>query len=164
VILIDTSGLLAALFSDQNHHEACARALREAKPPRILSPFVLAELDYLILKYAGVEAEAALIDEVSRGVYDVRDFVDQRGLGYAEIERLLHRHADLRIGLADASLIILADRYDTKDVLTLDLRHFRAIRPITRKNFRILPFDAPEEPLRTVPAPGRSRRPRATRR
>jgi len=161
VSLIDTSGLLAALFSDQNHHEACARALREAKPPRILSPFVLAELDYLILKYAGVEAEAALIDEVSRGVYDVETF---GGRDYAEIERLLHRHADLRIGLADASLIILADRYDTKDVLTLDLRHFRAIRPITRKNFRILPFDAPEEPLRTVPAPGRSRRPRATRR
>lgn len=161
MILIDTSGLLAALFPDQNHHEECARALREAKPPRIMSPFVLAELDYLILKYAGVEAEAALIDEVSRGVYDVENF---SGRDYAEIEILLHRHADLRIGLADASIIILADRYDTKDVLTLDLRHFRAIRPITKRNFRILPFDAPEEPLRTVPAPDTSRRPRARRR
>ena len=41
MILLDTSGLLAALFSDQNRHEECARALREASPPRIVSPFVL---------------------------------------------------------------------------------------------------------------------------
>lgn len=162
MILIDTSGLLAALFPDQNHHEECARALREAKPPRILSPFVLAEIDSLILRYAGVEAEAALIDEVARGVYDVEKFSRR---DYAEIVRLLHRHADLKIGLVDASIIMLADRHDTKDVLTLDLRHFRAIRPITKKNFRILPFDSePVAPLRTAPAPGRSRTRRAVRR
>lgn len=160
MILIDTSGLLAALFPDQNHHEECARALREAKPPRILSPFVLAEVDSLILRYAGVEAQAALIDEVARGVYDVEKFSRR---DYAGIVRLLHRHAALKIGLADASIIMLADRHDTKDVLTLDLHHFRAIRPITRKNFRILPFDS--EPLpRTAPVPDKSRTRRATRR
>ena len=140
MILIDTSGLLAALFPDQNHHEECAQALRDAKPPRILSPFVVAELDYLILKYAGVEAEAALVDEIARGVYQVEEFTRH---DYREMERLLYRHEALRIGIADASQIILADRYDTKDILTLDLRHFRAIRPLMKKNFRILPFDAP---------------------
>jgi hypothetical protein len=30
-------------------------------------------------------------------------------------------------------------RYDTLDILTLDERHFRAIRPAPRKSFRILP-------------------------
>jgi predicted nucleic acid-binding protein len=50
VILLDTSGLLAAMFEDQNHHEACARVLREAEDERIISPFVLAEADYLIQK------------------------------------------------------------------------------------------------------------------
>jgi len=38
-------------------------------------------------------------------VYEVADFTRR---DYAEIERLLHRHADLKIGLADASIIMLA--------------------------------------------------------
>lgn len=155
MILIDTSGLLAALFPDQNHHEACARALREAEPPRILSPFVLAELDYLILKYAGVEAEIALMDEVSRRVYEIPDI---NRFNWHDLKIMLERYADLRIGLADASLLIFADYYKTNEVLTLDQRHFRAIRPPTFANFRILPFDA--EPQPTKPRATKTSRPR----
>ena len=138
MILLDTSGLLAALFADQRQHEACARALREAEPPRILSPFVVAELDYLILKYAGVEAEVALLEEIAAGVYEVAPF-EAHDIDEARIQ--IERYQSLRIGLADASLIVLADRYDTRDVLTLDERHFRAMRPTARRSFRILPAD-----------------------
>jgi hypothetical protein len=39
---------------------------------------------------------------------------------------------------------VLAERYDTNEVLTLDQRHFRVIAPLTRRfdAFRILPADA----------------------
>ena len=47
VILLDTSGLLAALDSAQRAHAEAAASLTEATPPLLLSPFVLAELDYL---------------------------------------------------------------------------------------------------------------------
>ena len=139
MILLDTSGLLAAMFSDQNHHAECAKALREAKPPRVMSPFVLAELDYLIVKYAGVEAEVKLFDEITNGVYrvatfDVNDVMEARGI--------VSRYKALRIGIADASTVILANRYATRDVLTLDERHFRALRPRSGRPFRLLPADA----------------------
>jgi predicted nucleic acid-binding protein len=139
MILLDTSGLLAALFSDQNRHEECARALREAPPPRILSPFVLAELDYLIAKYAGVPAEVALLEEIERGVYELAVFDEFNMSGARQI---VERYSDLNIGLADASIAVLSERYDTRDVLTLDERHFRAIRPSPRRRFRLLPADA----------------------
>lgn len=139
MILLDTSGLLAALFSDQRQHEECARALRAAPSPRIISPFVLAELDYLIIKYAGVPAEVALLEEIVRGVYELAVF-DEFNLEKAR--EIIDRYSDLSVGLADASLVVLADRYDTRDVLTLDERHFRALRPSPRKRFRILPADA----------------------
>lgn len=113
MILLDTSGLLAALFADQNHHEECARILRESKPPRVLSPFVLAELDHLILKYAGVEAELALLAEVGRGVYELAKF-DRYDIDFAEI---VEQYRDLRIGLADASIAVCAKRWQTRDVL-----------------------------------------------
>jgi len=139
MILLDTSGLLAALFSDQNRHEECARALREASPPRIVSPFVLAELDDLIAKYAGVPAEVALLEEIERGAYELAVFDE---FNVAKAREIIERYSDLNIGLADASIAVLAERYDTRDVLTLDERHFRAIRPSPRRRFRILPADA----------------------
>jgi len=55
--------------------------------------------------------------------------------------RVMQRYVDLQIGLADASIVVLAERYDVTSVLTLDERHFRAMRPGPRKRFKLLPFD-----------------------
>jgi predicted nucleic acid-binding protein len=52
------------------------------------------------------------------------------------------RYADLDVGLADASIVVLAARHDTRDVLTLDERHFRAVRTLDRKRFRLWPADS----------------------
>lgn len=139
MILVDTSGILAALFSDQNRHEECAEALLNATAPLIISPFVLAETDYLIQKFGGVDAETLFLAEVGRGAYELATFDED------EVEAARHiitKYRPLGIGLADASIAVLAVRYDTLDVLTLDERHFRAIRPAPRKSFRILPADS----------------------
>ena len=50
--------------------------------------------------------------------------------------------ADLGLGLADASIVVLAGRHQTVDVLTLDERHFRAISGPHDRPFRLLPADA----------------------
>jgi predicted nucleic acid-binding protein len=139
VILLDTSGLLAALFPDQQRHEECARVLIEAQPPLIVSPFVLAETDYLIQKFAGLDTELLFLDDVANGAYLVVEFGPD---DVAAARRIIAKSRSLRIGLADASIAVLAQRYDVFDVLTLAERHFRAIRPAPRKNFRILPADA----------------------
>ena len=138
MILLDTSGLLAALFDDQRHHEECAEVLRNAGGPLILSPFVLAETDYLIQKYAGVNAEIMFLEDVERGAYKLVNFVHD---DMQNMRIMVRRYKDLNIGITDASLIVLADRFDCRDVLTLDIRHFRATRPTTKKSFRILPAD-----------------------
>jgi len=70
MIVLDTSGLLAAIDGSQRHHAACAALLARTRPPLILSPFVLAELDYLLATEMGGDAEAALLREVSRAPFD----------------------------------------------------------------------------------------------
>jgi predicted nucleic acid-binding protein len=139
VILLDTSGLLAALFADQNQHEACAQVLRDAEPPFLLSPLILAETAYLIQKYGGIVAERLFLSEVVRGAYELVIF-DKEDMRVAA--GVVAAYSDLQIGIADASLAALAERYECRDVLTLDLRHFRALRPGPRRRFRILPADA----------------------
>jgi hypothetical protein len=138
VIILDTSGLLAAIDASQRAHEAARRALAAAAPPWILSPFILAELDYLLATRVGQPAERALLAEVGRGVYRL-DSLEPAEIAAAE--RIIGRYAELEIGLADASLVVLANRYGTRDLLTLDERHFRALRGPGGRPFRVLPAD-----------------------
>jgi uncharacterized protein len=137
VILLDTSGLLAALDSAQRRHSESAASLRAATPPLLLSPFVLAELDYLLATRVGEPARMSLLGEVARGAYDLQPFAP------ADIRNataVIKRHADLGISLADASIVVLAIRHDARDVLTLDERHFRVL-DANRNPFRLLPAD-----------------------
>ncbi len=138
MIIVDTSGLLAALFPDQRRHEEAARVLLEMEGPFILSPFVLAELDYLVAKLAGTEVEMALLDELARGAYRLAEF----GPGSVALARkIIGEYPGLDLGLADASLVVLAESLGTRDLLTLDERHFRTVRGPGGEPFRLLPAD-----------------------
>jgi predicted nucleic acid-binding protein len=139
VIILDTSGLLAAIDASQRHHRAAADALRRSPGPLLLSPFVLAELDHLLTTRVSAAAAAALLGQVEAGAYRLEpmDAVD-----IAQAAGVIDRHLDLELGLADASLVVLAERHDVGDILTLDERHFRAVVGARGRPFRILPADA----------------------
>ena len=138
MILVDSSGLLAAIDSSQREHTTAAHALEAAEPPLLLSPFVLAELDYFLATRIGSRAEVALLEEVAAGAYQLEPFGrDDVAAALAVIER----YGDLGLGLADASIVVLADRHETSDVLTLDERHFRTVRRSKGETFRLLPTD-----------------------
>ena len=138
-MLLDTSGLLAALFADQRGHTECAAVLSAAGGDLALTPFVLAELDYLVGRHAGVDAQLALLEEVARGAYQLAAFDAQ---DVAAARDVIARFSDLAIGLADASIVVLSQRAGCRDVLTLDQRHFRALRGFRGRPFRLLPADA----------------------
>jgi uncharacterized protein len=138
LILLDTSGMLAALAANQQSHAEARAALEQARPPYILSPFVLAELDYLIAREGGQAAEVAFLHEVAAGAYDLVPFVHD---DVVMATTVIEQYRDLQIGLADASIVVLAGRLGAVDLLTLDERHFRALRTPSGKPFRILPAD-----------------------
>lgn len=104
---------------------------------------MLAELDYLLATRVGLAAETALLDEVGRGTYQL----DTMGASdVADALRTIERFSEHAIGLADASIVVLAERHDVTDVLTLDERHFRVLRASGDRRFRVLPADGPARP------------------
>lgn len=50
----------------------------------------------------------------------------------------MERSADVPMDFADATLVLLAGRLGTTDVLTLDRRGFAAYRPRTGRAFRLV--------------------------
>jgi len=137
LILLDASGLLTALDESQPHHVDARRALENEAPPFLLSPFVLAELDYLIVRTAGVAPELDFLHAVAERTYELVPFETDDVMQASEI---VDRYRDLAIGVADASIVVIAERYNTNRVLTLDERHFRAFR-VKGRRFVILPAD-----------------------
>jgi predicted nucleic acid-binding protein len=138
LIICDTSGLVAAYSATDGRSPQVTDLLMHEPGQLIVSPFVLAELDYLIQTRAGIRDELKVLADVANGVYSLAD-IDRFDI--AQAAAVVERYRSMNIGLADASIVVLAARYGTTRLLTFDERHFRAIRPLTADAFTILPAD-----------------------
>lgn len=136
MIVADTSGLLALFNAREPKHVAARKVVESEAEPLVVSPYVVAEVDYLVATRLGVEAEATILEELAGGAYEL-PAMEQADLRAAA--DVVIRYRDQDIGVADASLVVLASRYRTKSILTLDHRHFSVVRPLDGGRFRLLP-------------------------
>lgn len=138
-LVLDAGVLFAQADADDADHEDVV-ALLESEPGLLVtSQLAVAEADYLILTRLGVDVELSFLDDLAAGTFQV-ECLDREGLGIAR--DLARRHRDLELGLADASLVVLADRHDTNRIATFDERAFRTVTPLRGDAFAVLPADA----------------------
>ncbi len=137
-LIVDTGGLLSVLDGNQDDHDLFLEAVQTARGPLLVSPLILAELDHLILDRYGRQAELTAIEEIE-SAYQVERVEDE---DLIRARHLLIRYADLTtFDLADASCVVLAERYGCFDILTTDQRDFRTVAGHDGQHFRILPYD-----------------------
>ena len=139
MIILDTSGVYAFKDESADEHMAVRQVLESDPGPFIMSPFVLAELDYLLAGRLGQAVEREVLEDVADGAYELAEFGPDDVVAAME---LIDRYSDLKIGLADASVAVLAARHRTMRLLTLDERDFRPMRPLYGAAFTLLPADA----------------------
>jgi len=135
-LIVDTSALLAYFDASEPDHAAVEHDLNSSTDLLVVSPYVLAELDYLVVTRHGVHAELAVLDELTSGAWDLAGF-DVADLRQAR--SIVARYGDHDIGVADASNVVLAHRHRTRTIVTLDRRHFELLRPIDGNRFTVLP-------------------------
>jgi len=138
VIIVDTSALLSAMDADDPDQPRTSAAIRASNGPRLISPFILAELDYLLTRRVGAPVARRLLDEVIGGAYRLEPF-DADDVRQAAT--VLVRYQGLDLGLADASIVVLAERHRINEIVTLEERHFRVVAGPGGRPFRILPAD-----------------------
>lgn len=95
---------------------------------------VVAEVSYLLGRNLGPEADARFL--AGLGAVDVAVPEPE---DWTRIAELVRAYRDFPLGGTDASIVVLAERLDTDLVITLDHRHFAAIRPRHVAAFRLLP-------------------------
>jgi predicted nucleic acid-binding protein len=141
VAIADTSALLAVFNRKDAEHTSCVEA-RARVGHLVISPLVLAELDYLISSRVGADVAISVLDHIL-GKVDVKRYeVPDLSPHLRTARALMGVYKNMNIGLADAMNAALAAYFRTDAVLTLDRTHFRAIRPLTaHTHFRLLPDD-----------------------
>jgi predicted nucleic acid-binding protein len=132
--ILDTSVVFAAADDDDRNHAACVSVLRRADLHLIIPTLVVAEAAYLIGRHLGARAEVAFL----RSLQDL-DVVAPLGSEWARIAEICEKYVDFPLGATDSSVVSLAERLNTDVVLTLDRRHFGAIKPAHVEAFRLLP-------------------------
>lgn len=136
MIILDTSVLYAFFVSDDANHLSAQTLLGGSQESFIVSPYVVAELDYFVLKRFGPLGELRMLSELIEGTYD------HATLSIADIaacRSVLAGRSDQSLGVADASLVALADRYGTNRIATFDRRHFSSLRTADGRPFELLP-------------------------
>lgn len=141
-IIVDTSAVLASLDEAYTEHTAIAEILAGHDGSLIASPMVVAEADYMLHSRLGAAAARKFAADVAAEAYELPEWTAEDHV--AALEVITSTSGDLSyIGIADASNVVLADRYRTTRLLTLDQRHFRRLRPLWgADHFSLLPFDS----------------------
>ena len=135
-MIADTSGLLAYYNAAEPAHERVKAAVESSTEPLVVSPFVIAELDYLLAARVSVAAELAVLRELGSGAYELPALT---AADIAACAQIVEKYSDQEIGVTDASLVLLAKGFDTRTILTLDRRHFDVLKPLQGKRFVVVP-------------------------
>jgi predicted nucleic acid-binding protein len=141
-LVVDTSAILASLDETYSEHEAIAAILAEESGLLVVSAMVVAEADYMLSTRLGVAAARRFAADVAAEAYELPEWT---AADHAVALDVISSNSDDSnyIGITDAANVVLADRYRTTRLLTLDQRHFRRLRPLWGADyFTVLPYDA----------------------
>jgi predicted nucleic acid-binding protein len=132
--IVDTGPLYATVDVDDMDHAACRAVLERSDLELVVPALVVAEAAYLVGRRLGPRIEAAFI----RGLAELEveaPFAEE----WPVIADLVERYADFPLGTTDASVVSLAERLDTRLIVTLDRRHFGVVRTAAGGSFQLLP-------------------------
>ena len=134
LVVVDTGPLYAVVDRDDADHERCRAILERSDLQLVVPALAVAEATYLVGSRLGSRVEAKFLEGL--GTLDIQAPAPD---DWARIGQLVTKYENFPLGGTDASVVALAERLDVDTIVTLDRRHFGAIRPKHRKAFKILP-------------------------
>jgi hypothetical protein len=137
-LLLDAAPLVAVADRRDPMQSRIEALLHAERGPLVIPAPVSAEVDYLLGRRLGRHSRRAFLEDLAAGRFTVECLEAE---DYPVVAALESTYADLDLGLADVSLVILARRYRTRRVVTFDERHLRAVRPLQGGSFTLLPAD-----------------------
>lgn len=137
-LIVDAAPLVAAADRRFADRVRVQRLLSGAQRRLVLPAPVSAEADYLLATKVGRAAQRAFLADLAAGRFEVTCMDAPDHAWAADLDA---HYAELGLGLADLSIIVAAERHNTRQLLTFDQRHFRTVVPPAGGTFTLLPAD-----------------------
>ena len=125
MIVADTSGIVALLDRDERHHETVRQLFERDDEPWLLPWAILPEVDYLASHRLGARVQSLWMDDLTDGVFHVHWGEDDE---LERARRTQKKYKSLKLGLVDAIVMAVAEHLGASAIVTLDLRHFGAVK------------------------------------
>jgi predicted nucleic acid-binding protein len=123
-VLLDT-GILYAYYDRRDSWHSASRGLIEAEAGGLIVPApIIPEVDYLLGKRLGCEAQAVFYQGLVNGSFFVVDLLPEH---YARILELHRAYSGLQLGFVDAAVLAIAEHLQLGRIATTDRRHFGAV-------------------------------------
>ncbi|HUZ82410.1 MAG TPA: PIN domain-containing protein [Gaiellaceae bacterium] len=132
--IVDAGPLYAAADADDRDHAASLATLSRTDLRLVIPALVIAEATYFVGRRLGPDAERAFLGGLAG--FDVEGPSSD---DFPRIAELVEQYKDFPLGGTDASVVALAERLDAHVIITLDRRHFAAVKPRHREAFELLP-------------------------
>ena len=136
MIIVDTSALLAMHDPREKSHLELRKIAQSRKQELIISPYVVAEFDYMISKANSADFSLRALNNLLIAPFEL---VQLTTADFITATEVMAKYQDLNIGITDASLIALAARFETSKIMTLDRRHFSAMKLLSGKPVQMIP-------------------------
>ena len=136
MLIVDAGPLYAAAATRDRNHRRSIQLLTSAPGPLVVPALVVTEVASLLGDRIGPHAEVAFARSLEHGELLVEPVLDS---DWRRIAELTEQHADLPLGIVDASVIALAERRDLDTIATLEHRHFATVKPRHIASFSLVP-------------------------
>ncbi|EDN69594.1 conserved hypothetical protein [Beggiatoa sp. PS] len=125
MLIADTGAIYAFYDGSDQYHESVRILINKNAGNIIIPEIILVEIDYLLGRLLGIDAELDFLQDIFHGVYRLHP------LNSSILQRcsnLMAQYHDLKLGLADAAVMATAEELNIYQILTVDERDFRAVR------------------------------------
>lgn len=135
MLIADTGFFYALADRRDRHHQRAVELLGTLVEPLVTTWPVLTETTHLLTRRLSPEVAVQFMVNVADGFSLIHAFdaAETRRMG-----ELMRRYAELPMDLADASLVLLAERLGDGRILSTDQRDFETYRFKNRQPFRNL--------------------------
>jgi len=114
-VVANTGPLVAFFDRAERHHRWAIERIEQMESPLLVREPVLAETMYMLGGHA--KAQDALWDFMGNGALDVAFRIGER---VSALRKLMYKHRDTPMSLADACLVRMAEIHEDHAIMTLD--------------------------------------------
>jgi predicted nucleic acid-binding protein len=135
-VVADTGAIYALIDASDAWHKRVTDWWGRAGQAVVIPITTLPEVTYLLQTRIGAAAEEAFVRAIADGELVIEPIEDD---DMPRIADVMHTYRDFPLGFVDASVVTIAERLETRDVLTTDRKHFGVVRPRHARALTLLP-------------------------